>query len=212
MSAVDLSSGPPIADGPDAAGSQADAVVERAGKRRARQVAQMRGLRTRAASGNLDRWLLLAGGVSIPLGIMLIILGWAGAAGTPLLFEQVPYLISGGLLGLGLVFCGGFVYFAYWLTVLVREGREERRDLVGALSRIEILLAAGSSAALPNNTEKNGDARSPRTGQLVATAAGTMIHRPDCPVVSGGDHLREVSAEMSDFAPCAICNPLSAEP
>jgi hypothetical protein len=40
---------------------------------------------------------------------LLVILGWAGAAGTPLLFERIPYLISCGLLGLGLIFCGGFV-------------------------------------------------------------------------------------------------------
>src|ERR1035437_2717955 len=128
MSSVDQSFGPPAA---------ADPVPERAGERQSRQRVQMRRLRTRAAAGNLDRWLLVAGGVLVPLGIMLIILGWVGAAGTPLLFEQIPYLISGGLLGLGLVFVGGFVYFAYWLTVLVREGREERRDVAGALSRIE---------------------------------------------------------------------------
>lgn len=218
MSSVNFSSGSPVvATGPGAADSQTDALTERAGKRRARQVTQMRNLRTRAAAGNLDRWLLLAGGVLVPLGIMLVILGWAGAAGTPLLFEQIPYLISGGLLGLGLIFCGGFVYFAYWLTVLVREGRDERRDLQSALSRIENLLAAGSSPTSPNNSG-NGSHAEPshvesfHAGRLVATATGTMIHRPDCPVVYGGDHLREISVETAGFAPCAICNPLSAEP
>lgn len=210
MSSVDQSFGPPAA---------ADPVTERAGERQSRQAVQMRSLRTRAAAGNLDRWLLVAGGVLVPLGIMLIILGWVGAAGTPLLFEQIPYLISGGLLGLGLVFVGGFVYFAYWLTVLVREGREERRDVAGALSRIEMLLAAGSSAANPDHAgigtlpDPHPELRAdPPARRLVATATGTMIHRPDCPVVSGAAQLQEISAATSGFAPCAICNPLAAEP
>jgi hypothetical protein len=85
------------------------------------------------------------------------------------------------------------------------------------MSRIEILLAAGASATSPNNAgngfhAERSHVESPHTGRLVAIATGTMVHRPDCPVVYGGDHLREVSVETSGFAPCAICNPLSAEP
>src|SRR5260370_11862656 len=70
-------------------------------------------LRTRSRTIPLDRWLLIVGGSLLPLGLLLIILGWMGAAHTVLLFEQVPYLLSGGLLGLGLVFAAGFIYFAY---------------------------------------------------------------------------------------------------
>ena len=36
-------------------------------------------LRRRASAGSLDRWLLVAGAVLIPLGIVLIVLGWANA-------------------------------------------------------------------------------------------------------------------------------------
>ncbi len=54
--------------------------------------------------------------------------------------EQIPYLISGGVLGLALALVGAATLFAQWLTVLIRENRERevarRRDheeLVGVL-------------------------------------------------------------------------------
>src|SRR5689334_533477 len=85
-------------------------------------------LRTRAAGGNLDRWMLIIGGTLMPLGVLLILLGWLGASHTPFPFEQTPYLISGGILGLALVIGGGFVYFAYWQTIRVRESRQQTQE------------------------------------------------------------------------------------
>lgn len=86
--------------------------------------------RLRPGAGELDRVLLVGGAVVLPLGLILIVLGWVGASRTTLVFEQNAYLISGGMLGLGLVFAGGFAYFAWWLTKLVREGREQHDRLV----------------------------------------------------------------------------------
>jgi len=185
----------------------------------------IRGLRTRTATGALDRWLLVAGGILLPLGIVFVILGWVGAARTPLLFEQIPYVISGGLLGASLVFCGGFIYFAYWQAVEVRDGRaqhrqllEHHRDLLGALERIESALAAGPVArttpgpaarATPGPAARAtpGPARAAAT-ELVATEKGSLFHRPDCPVVTGRGHLRTVTAGERALRPCAICDPL----
>ncbi|MCW2669736.1 MAG: hypothetical protein JWO27_1633, partial [Frankiales bacterium] len=50
--------------------------------------------------------LAIVSAVVLPLGLAMILLGWYGAAHSSYLFEQVPYLISGGLLGLGLVMAG----------------------------------------------------------------------------------------------------------
>jgi hypothetical protein len=157
-----------------------------------------------AGSGNLDRWLLLLGGVLIPLGFLLVTLGWIGASGTPLLFEQIPYMISGGLLGLGLVFAGGFVYFAYWQTLLVRESRAGREDLQASLSRLEGLLAA-------NLTDGAATPATSLTGQvgLVATATGSMVHRPDCAAVVGRPHLRPASLDEPGLTACGLCQPLA---
>src|SRR5205823_14925534 len=118
--------------------------------------AQVRGLRTRAGTGRLDRWMLVVGGVLMPLGALLIVLGWVGASRTPLPFEQNDYLISGGLLGLGLLIVGGFVYFGYWQTVRIRESREQTAELTNALGRLETLL---TGAAVPEQGSANGVSR-----------------------------------------------------
>jgi len=165
----------------------------------ARLTAQVRGLRTRTWFGSNDRWLLIVGGALMPLGLLLILLGWAGASRTPLPFEQTPYLISGGLLGLGLVFAGGFVYFAYWQTVRIRESREQASQLTAAIGRLEALLTAGGVAG----------AESAGTTTFVATANGSIFHRQECTVVAGRTDLRRVDPDRDGLAPCRICDPLA---
>ena len=167
-------------------------------------------LRTRSGRHNLDRWLLLTGGALMPLGFLLIVLGWVGASHTPLLFEQIPYMISGGLLGIALVFAGGFVYFAYWMTLLVRESRTAREDLQASLSRLENLLASGAmigGAYAP--VEYDGTESANGHATFVATATGTMIHRPDCAAVANRDGLRAVSADTPGYTACGLCEPLA---
>src|SRR5687767_1150575 len=92
--------------------------VARGAERQERLETAVRSLRTRAADADLPRLLLIAGGVLLPLGVVAIVLGWQGASHTPYAAEQMPYLISGGILGLAFVFAGGFLYFAFWLTQL----------------------------------------------------------------------------------------------
>jgi hypothetical protein len=97
----------------------------------------VRALRVGSASSVLsERILLVLGGIIAPLGLVVVVLGWWGASNTPYDFEQVPYLISGGLLGLGLVFLGGFFYFAHWITQLVKEQREQSAAILTALQRL----------------------------------------------------------------------------
>ena len=92
------------------------------------------------------RALLVLGGTLAPLGIVVVLLGWYGAAHTPYVFEQIPYLISGGLLGLALVFVGSFLYFAHWLTELLREQREQAAALAEAIRAVEAAVARLESA------------------------------------------------------------------
>jgi hypothetical protein len=146
-----------------------------------------------------DRWLLLIGGLLLPLGLLLVLLGWKGASDTPLVFEQVPYLISGGVLGLALVFAGGFLYFTYWLTLLVRENREGRAQLVAVLARVETLLQDGGAQPATRTAAP--------VASLVATRTGTMYHRRDCAAVEGKEGLRAVTAETPGLTPCRLCNP-----
>ena len=49
----------------------------------------------------------------MPIGLVLIVIGYIGASGTTEFSSQVPYLISGGLLGLGLIVVGGVLFLRY---------------------------------------------------------------------------------------------------
>ncbi len=65
----------------------------------------VRSLRTGGGTLNLsEHTLMVLGGIIAPLGLVIVLVGWYGAAHSPFLFQQVPYLISGLGLGLGLVF------------------------------------------------------------------------------------------------------------
>ena len=171
--------------------------------RQERLASNVKGLRIpRTTFSFSDRWMLVVGGTLLPLGVVLVLLGWYGASHTVLLFEQIPYLISGGLLGLALVMGGGFVYFAYWMTLMVRETRTEREDMQAVLLRIEDLLQAGVQP------QARRAAVGTVSAELVATKTGTMMHRPDCVAVDGRDNLRSVSPDAPGLTPCKLCDPL----
>jgi hypothetical protein len=80
--------------------------------------------------------LFVVGGIALSLGFSLVVLGYLGASHTIYVFEQIPYLISGGILGGTLVVAGGFLYFAFWLTRLHAEMAQTR----ASNERIEVLL------------------------------------------------------------------------
>ncbi len=176
--------------------TQVGTVESAAMVRQERLSQRVSGLRGRVSIG--DRWLLVVGGLLLPLGFMLVLLGWEGASNTVFVWEQLPYLISGGLLGLALVFAGGFLYFAYWLTLLVRENREGRAELAAVLGRVEVLLSESGPRTH----------RTAPTSSLVATRTGTMFHRADCVAVDGKADVRSVTADQKGLTPCKLCDPL----
>src|SRR5438309_1374705 len=141
---------------------------------------QVRAIRGRTRGGRSDMWMLYVGGTLMPLGALLIVLGWLGASRTPFVFEQTPYLISGGILGLALVIGGGFVYFGYWQSLRIRESRRQNDELTAAVGRLETLLGNG------------GNGNGVGAARFVATAQGSIFHRPDCAVVDGRTNLRKV--------------------
>ena len=175
----------------------------------------LRRLRTSAAAMKFnERILMILGGIIAPIGLLLVILGWLGASRTPYVFEQIPYTISGGLLGVALVFLGAFLYFAHWMTQVVKEQRAQSDAVVAAIRDLQSEIAravttpvvAGAASADLTRSMPAGVA----TAALVATANGTMAHRPECVVVAGKEGLRAVSAE-DGLEPCKLCDPYSGQ-
>ena len=149
----------------------------------------------RGTSGDrLERALLIAGSVLLPLGALIVLLGWYGAARTPYLFEQIPYLISGGIFGATLCIAGGFCYFGYWLAKLVHDQQVQTQQIAAALEGLQAVLGNGhaSAAAVGSGGGGGSSVASGNGSPLVATATGTMAHRPSCSIVTGKSGLRRV--------------------
>jgi hypothetical protein len=165
-----------------------------------RDVSRLRG---RSGGGGMERWLMIVGAGLVVIGVPLIVLGWYGASHTPYVFEQVPYLISGGVLGLALAVVGGLFYFAYWITRQIQETRRQSDQTQQSLGEIKDLLARGVIATTAEKAHATGN------GSFVATEKGTMFHKADCVVVQGRDDLRTVEPDSDGLEPCKICEPLT---
>lgn len=160
-----------------------------------------------------DQAMAAAAALLLPLGLVLVVLSWWGAARTPFLFEQVPYLISGGLLGLGLVIAGGFVLFGSWIARTSREQQALTLELIEAVRAVRdevagLSLTTASATSAANGARKRSNGNGNGTG-LVATANGSMLHRPDCVVVSQREDVHAVTAkEAGGLTSCRLCDPL----
>lgn len=170
--------------------------------------------RRRGSPASVESRIALLGGLLLSAGVVVVLLGWYGAAHTSRVYLQIPYLISGGLLGVVLAVAGGCTYLASWLTRLVHD-QQVRTDealaaaqaTVAALGRIEARLADGAalgSAVVPGATTglaaSNGDA------ELVSTPAGKLAHRPTCPTVAGRADLRPAQPGRDGLALCSMCS------
>jgi hypothetical protein len=152
-------------------------------------------LRSQAAL--LQVVLMWAGAILMPLGIVVILLGYYGVANSVYDFEREAYQASGGFLGLGLTFLGGFLYFGSWLARIASDNREASRRLADSL----LVLADVTSRAA------SLDSSGQDTGALpVTTAGGTTVHRRDCTLVSHRHDLTP-AADRPGLVRCRVCSP-----
>lgn len=100
--------------------------------------------------------LFWAGAILLPVGLVVIILGWYGAANTPYQYDQLSYLVSGGLLGLGLTFCGGFLYFGAWLARIAADNRETAQRLADTLLVLADVTSRATAAANSDDLDVAG--------------------------------------------------------
>lgn len=140
-----------------------------------------------------DERLLLLGVLALGAGFLVMGLGWLGAARRAEIQQQFPYLISGGLVGLGLVFTG--------LGLLVVRALESAR--MGSQREVaELRERLGGRGAHGSN----GDGH---RGRLV-TVGATSYHRPDCRLVETRNEAERIpvdAAKDRELSPCRICNP-----
>lgn len=156
--------------------------------------------------------LFVAGAVLLPLGLVVIVLGWYGAANTPYQYDQMSYLVSGGLLGLGLTFCGGFLYFGAWLARIASDNRDTAKRLSDTLLVLADVVSR-SAAVAETGTGPGAAATATRPGRepgavLVVAGSGTTVHRRDCALVAHRDDLVPAGVDAPELTPCRLCKPV----
>jgi hypothetical protein len=141
-----------------------------------------------------EHWRTLTALGLLVLGAVLVMLGWYGTAYTNIFTEQIPYLISGGLLGLGLIVVAGFLAVS---SIQAREIRELRRDLLRVLE------------ALPAGGGGTGGGRAKGEGRVYVVPGGRSFHQPGCPILEGKDseELAPAGAADAGYVACKLCGP-----
>lgn len=183
---------------PEPAGAPAPHVMPRAGSRDG--VAPLRNNPAQL----LHTVLFVAGAVLLPTGLIVIGLGWYGVAHTPYAYDQMSYLVSGGILGLGITFVGGFLYFGSWLARVAADQKESQRQLSDTLMLLadavshNNVVAATATRAAPARPRDPGSV-------LVVAGNGTTVHRADCDLVAGRDDLRPAGPDAPNLTPCRLC-------
>src|SRR6185503_12494998 len=75
----------------------------------------------------------------VAVGLLLIALAWNGAAGIDFVSGQIPYLLSGGALGLGLIVLGAAM-------IVVQNSRKDRSILEAQLKELNVAIARLANA------------------------------------------------------------------
>ena len=130
------------------------------------------------------------------LGFLILAVAWNGAAGLDYAQGQLPYLLSGGFGGLGMIVLGEAL-------IVSESNRRDRAILERKLEEIALALSRGGRS---NGSDGGSVAH---TGSLVAVGRSSF-HRPDCRLVEGRGDQDLVSREEADaqgLAKCRICNP-----
>lgn len=124
-----------------------DTETDLVSSRRARFREAVAGLSERARSSDLQRMLLLPGSLLVAAGFAFMIAGWWGASRTHREVEQIPYLISGGIIGLALTIVGALVLAtAVWTSTAERISIEAEARAARQLRELEERLREEQAA------------------------------------------------------------------
>ncbi len=118
--------------------------------RRVRFRESLRNVAARSTADDLVRWMLIPASLLVILGFNFMIFGWIGAANTVRQIEQIPYLISGGLIGLAFVFLGGLLLAStFWIMVVRKLTAESEARMQAQIAALESRLEQLSSRRPP---------------------------------------------------------------
>lgn len=157
----------------------------------------------------------------VVLGLVVIGFGWWGVANNAIVAKQLPYLASGGIIGLALVTLGG--RFLMIQDLRQDSGRLDRLEqMVHELH--EILLTSAEAQAQADATREfapddngvahaNGGRAAGSSTYLVLPEAETY-HRSGCAMLQDKDdvsRIRAATVARRNLRPCPLCEPVPAQ-
>lgn len=142
----------------------------------------------------------------IALGFAVIGFAWNGAASKDCVQCQLPYVISGGITGLGMIGLGA--------ALLIFEAGRRARGRIE--SKIDALIDALQGVS-PNGSRQQSEETAERPALLLdgtVVIGRSSFHRPDCRLVVGKEDLDYASRDEAiarGLAPCRVCEPTREE-
>jgi hypothetical protein len=125
-------------------------------------------------------------------GFVTIGFGWNGMAKMACPDCQLPYLLSGGATGLGLILVGGVLLVMAQIRDERRKLADQLRDLGTTMSRA---VSAPALAAAPETT---------------VLAGRSTYHRRGCRLIEGKVELDQLAVDVAalmGLTPCRVCDP-----
>lgn len=147
------------------------------------------------------RLALYIGGALIAIGLVVLYLGYNGAATNALPQAQTPYIISGGLLGVALMVIGAVTIALY---VLLQVQADFRTELSALRESMETL-----SEAMAHQVFRPANPGS-ENGTVMVARGASSFHRPECRLVARAEHVKPLprnEAEEAGLIACRICKP-----
>ena len=132
------------------------------------------------------------------IGLIAIAVGWNGAAGQLSTLAQLPYILSGGFIGMALVVLGA--------AMLIVQGNREDRALLE--TKLDLLAEAFLEG---QGRTPRADAPGDVSGLVVAGSAS--YHVPGCRLVDGREetsYLTPGEARGRELKACRVCAPEQA--
>jgi hypothetical protein len=100
--------------------------------------------------------------VLVVVGLLALLFGWIGMSGAVLTYEQLPYILSGGLFGLSLIMVGT----GLWLSADIRDEWRRIDRLEESLGQREI-SGTDRDIRIPPDTPADGGQQARRTAESV---------------------------------------------
>jgi hypothetical protein len=157
------------------------------------------------------------------VGAVALILGYLGVSGEVLVARQLPYVVSGGLAGIAMVFLGGI----YLGAQDVRRSTERILRLERLVGELHAVLlthpdvspdTVGTGPVTRGATAVTDDAPTDQLavlngagGELFALPNGSTFHRRQCAALGGksAERLDVAAVEERSLKACKLCEPVS---